>query len=69
MSKVIRFHEYGPSEVLKIGDIEVREPGANEVRIKVAAIGMNFAEVMWRRNEYIETPLLRRCGGSALRAS
>jgi NADPH:quinone reductase-like Zn-dependent oxidoreductase len=43
---------------LKIEEIEVREPGANEVRIKVAAIGMNFAEVMWRRNEYLETPQL-----------
>ena len=58
MSKVIRFHEYGPAEVLKIEDIEVREPGANEVRIKVAAIGMNFAEVMWRQNQYLETPQL-----------
>ncbi len=53
-----RFHEFGAADVLKIEDLEVREPGANEVRIKVAAIGMNFAEVMWRRNQYIETPQL-----------
>jgi NADPH:quinone reductase-like Zn-dependent oxidoreductase len=58
MSKAIRFYEYGPAEVLKIEDIEVREPGANEVRIKVAAIGLNFAEVMWRQNQYLEAPQL-----------
>jgi NADPH:quinone reductase-like Zn-dependent oxidoreductase len=58
MSKTVRFHKFGPAEVLKIEDIEVRDPGPNEVRIKVGAIGLNFAEVMWRQNQYIETPIL-----------
>lgn len=58
MTKIVRFHKFGPAEVLKIEHSEVREPGPNEVRIKVAAIGLNFAEVMWRQNEYIETPSL-----------
>jgi NADPH:quinone reductase-like Zn-dependent oxidoreductase len=58
MSKIVRFHKFGPADVLKIEDIEVRDPGPNELRIKVAAIGLNFAEVMWRQNEYIETPIL-----------
>jgi NADPH:quinone reductase-like Zn-dependent oxidoreductase len=58
MSKIVRFHEFGPADVLKIEDIEVRDPGPNELRIKVAAIGLNFAEVMWRQNQYIETPIL-----------
>src|SRR6266404_2045002 len=57
-SKVVRFHEFGPAEVLKIENAEVHEPGPGEVRIKVAAIGMNFAEAMWRQNQYIETPKL-----------
>src|SRR4030081_3519153 len=57
-SKVVRFHEFGPAEVLRVENVEVREPGPGEVRIKVAAIGMNFAEVMWRQNQYIETPQL-----------
>jgi NADPH:quinone reductase-like Zn-dependent oxidoreductase len=56
MSKIVRFHKFGPAEVLKIEDSEVRDPGPNELRIKVAAIGLNFAEVMWRQNEYLETP-------------
>ena len=58
MSKVVRFYEFGAADVLKVEDLAVREPGANEVRINVAAIGMNFAEVMWRQNQYIETPQL-----------
>jgi NADPH:quinone reductase-like Zn-dependent oxidoreductase len=58
VSKVVRFHKFGPAEVLRIEDIEIRDPGPNELRIKVAAIGLNFAEVMWRQNEYIETPIL-----------
>ena len=58
MSKIVRFHEFGPAGVLKIEEIEVRDPGPKELRIKVSAIGLNFAEVMWRNNEYIETPIL-----------
>jgi NADPH:quinone reductase-like Zn-dependent oxidoreductase len=36
----------------------VREPGPGEVRIKVAVIGLNFAEALWRRNQYFESPTL-----------
>ncbi len=53
--KVVRFHEFGPAEVLKVETVGIREPKDGEVRIKVAAIGMNFAEAMWRQNQYIET--------------
>jgi NADPH:quinone reductase-like Zn-dependent oxidoreductase len=53
MSKVVRLHEFGPAEVLKIEDLDIREPGPGEVRIKVAVIGLNFAEAMWRENQYI----------------
>jgi NADPH:quinone reductase-like Zn-dependent oxidoreductase len=58
MSRIVRFHEFGPAEVLKVEKLEVREPGPGELRIRVAAIGMNFAEAMWRQNQYIETPKL-----------
>jgi NADPH:quinone reductase-like Zn-dependent oxidoreductase len=58
MSKIVRFHQFGSADVLKIEDSEVRDPGPNELRIKAVAIGLNFAEVMWRQNQYIETPIL-----------
>ena len=58
INKVVRFHDFGPAEVLRVEHSEVREPGPGEVRIKVAAIGLNFAETLWRRNQYFESPTL-----------
>ena len=58
MSKIIRFHETGGADVLKIEDLPLTEPGKGEVRLKVEAIGLNRAEVMFRRGQYLETPNL-----------
>jgi NADPH:quinone reductase-like Zn-dependent oxidoreductase len=54
MPHVVRFHEYGGPEVLRIEEVELREPGPGEVRIRVRALGLNRAEAMIRRNSYIE---------------
>jgi NADPH:quinone reductase-like Zn-dependent oxidoreductase len=43
-AKVVRFHQVGGSEVLQIEDLPIAEPGSNEVRLKVEAIGLNRAE-------------------------
>ena len=62
MTRVVRFHEYGPADVLRIDDIEVRAPAADEVQIAVRAIGLNRAEVMFRNGAYLqdaEFPSLR----------
>jgi len=56
MPKQVVFHETGGAEVLKIEDQQVVEPGEGEVRIKVAAIGLNRAEVMFRMGHYLEQP-------------
>ncbi len=56
MPKIIRFHETGDADVLKIEDLPLTEPGEGEVRLKVEAIGLNRAEVMFRRGQYLETP-------------
>jgi NADPH:quinone reductase-like Zn-dependent oxidoreductase len=58
MTKVIRFHQYGGPDVLKIEDIEVLAPGPGEVQICVRAIGLNRADALMRRGTYIETPEL-----------
>ena len=58
INKVVRFHEFGPAEVLRVESGEVQEPGPGEVRIRVAAIGVNFEETLWRRNQYFESPVL-----------
>jgi len=57
-TKVVRFHQTGDASVLKIEDLPVTEPDEYELRIKVEAIGLNRAEVMFRKGAYLETPQL-----------
>lgn len=54
MSRTIKFTRAGGPEVLEYVEAPIADPGANEVRIKVKAIGLNRAESMWRRDDYIE---------------
>ena len=54
MTKVVRIHEYGDASVLKIEDIEVPLPAADEVQIAVRSIGLNRAEVMFRNHAYLQ---------------
>ncbi|HVJ56085.1 MAG TPA: zinc-dependent alcohol dehydrogenase family protein [Aliidongia sp.] len=56
MSRTIKFAKAGEPDVLEFVETEVPAPGPAEVRIKVKAIGINRAEAMWRRDEYIESP-------------
>jgi NADPH2:quinone reductase len=54
--KVVRFHAIGGPEVLQLEDLPIQQPGAGEVRLKVQAIGLNRAEVMFRTGHYLEQP-------------
>lgn len=54
--KVVRFRALGDADVLELVDEEAPIPGAGEVRIKVRAIGLNRAEVMFRTGQYLEQP-------------
>ena len=56
MARVVRFHKTGGPEVLKIEQLDVPPPGKGEVQISVRALGLNRAESMFRRGEYIEQP-------------
>ncbi|MBL8528232.1 MAG: zinc-dependent alcohol dehydrogenase family protein [Burkholderiales bacterium] len=56
MSRAVRFSETGGPEVLKIVEVSTPEPGPGEVRIKVKAIGLNRAEVMYRSGAYLLEP-------------
>jgi NADPH:quinone reductase-like Zn-dependent oxidoreductase len=58
MARVVRFHETGGPEVLRIEELDVKAPGPGEVQIGVKAIGLNRAEVMFRTGRYIEEPKL-----------
>ncbi len=56
MSKVVRIHEQGPPEVLRIEDLEVGEPGAGELRVRIEAIGLNRSEAAFRAGQYPVKP-------------
>ena len=58
MPKIVRFHQTGGAEVLQLDELPLVEPGKGEVRIKVEAIGLNRAEMMFRKGQYLETPQL-----------
>jgi NADPH:quinone reductase-like Zn-dependent oxidoreductase len=58
MARVVRFHETGGPEVLKIEELDVPPPGKGEVQIGVKALGLNRAESMFRRDQYVERPRL-----------
>jgi NADPH:quinone reductase-like Zn-dependent oxidoreductase len=58
MPKIVRFHETGEADVLQLEDMPLAAPGEGEVRLKVEAIGLNRAEVMFRRGMYLESPQL-----------
>lgn len=54
MTRTVRFHQAGGPEVLRLDDVDPGEPGPGEVRVRVDAIGINRAEVLFRRDQYIE---------------
>jgi NADPH:quinone reductase-like Zn-dependent oxidoreductase len=56
MARVVRFHQHGGPEVLRIEEVDVPRPGRGEVQIRVKALGLNRAEVLLRTGSYIETP-------------
>jgi NADPH:quinone reductase len=56
MVKIVRFHEFGDADVLQLDELPLAEPGKGEVRLKVEAIGLNRAEVMFRQGAYLEEP-------------
>ncbi len=55
-AKVVRFHQLGGPEVLRVEELRKLEPKAGEVRIKVQAIGLNRADVLFRSGAYLEQP-------------
>ncbi|QBD83473.1 quinone oxidoreductase [Ktedonosporobacter rubrisoli] len=50
--KAIRIPRFGDHEVLSYEDVKLPEPGAGEVRIKQAAIGVNFIDIYHRKGLY-----------------
>jgi NADPH:quinone reductase-like Zn-dependent oxidoreductase len=56
MARQVQFDRLGGPEVLTVRDVEVGSPGANEVLVRVEAIGLNRAEAMFREGSYFLQP-------------
>jgi NADPH2:quinone reductase len=51
-SKAIVVYEHGGPEVLKLVEVDVADPGPDEVRIRNHAIGLNFIDIYYRTGLY-----------------
>ena len=59
--RAVQITEFGDLDVLKIRDVDVPEPGEDEVLIRVSSAGINFADTHQRENSYLakfELPLI-----------
>ncbi len=50
MSRMIRFHKFGPADVLRCEEQPEPSPAAGEVQVRVQAIGLSWYDVLWRQN-------------------
>ncbi len=58
MARSVRIHAFGGPEVLSIEEVNVPEPGAGEIRLRVRAIGINRTEVTLRSGRAPVKPAL-----------
>ncbi|HEV2734520.1 MAG TPA: zinc-binding dehydrogenase [Longimicrobiaceae bacterium] len=56
--RAIVLERYGGPEVLRVREVPDPVPGSGEVRVRVEAIGVNFAEVLSRKGLYGWAPAL-----------
>jgi NADPH:quinone reductase-like Zn-dependent oxidoreductase len=56
MPKIVRFHQLGGPENLKLEEVPDQQPGKGEVRLRVQAAGLNRAESMFYHGQYLEDP-------------
>ena len=60
--RAIRIHETGGPETLQLDEIDAASPGPGELRVRVAAAGVNFIDVYLRTGLYPPGPLPARVG-------
>ena len=62
MPRTVRFHEIGDASVLRLEDEPLRDPGPGEVRFRAGALGLMFADILFRRGQYPESAVLPGAG-------
>ncbi|NKB48260.1 MAG: zinc-binding dehydrogenase [Alphaproteobacteria bacterium] len=56
MVKVLRCHEYGTPDVLRIDDVPSRDPGPGEIRVRLGACAVNFPDILLCAGTYQNKP-------------
>jgi NADPH:quinone reductase-like Zn-dependent oxidoreductase len=56
--KIVQFHSLGGPEVLQLDELPLPQPGPGEARLRVKAIGLNRAEIVFRMGRYFVQPVL-----------
>lgn len=65
--KQIRFTDYGSADVLQVAETAVPSPREGELLVRVRAAGVNYSDVLRRRNTYfMPTPLPYVLGSEAV---
>jgi NADPH2:quinone reductase len=65
MTRVVRIHETGGPEVLRVDELELRPPGPGEARVRHTAIGLNYIDIYHRSGLYPPGPLPAALGMEA----
>ena len=50
--QVVRIHQQGGPEVLRLEEVPTPEPGPGQARVRVAAAGVNFIDIYHRSGQY-----------------
>ena len=50
--KTIRVDRYGDADVMRVWEVDMREPQSGEVRVRLEAIGVNFIDIYHRTGLY-----------------
>ncbi|WP_372885412.1 NADPH:quinone oxidoreductase family protein [Shimia sp.] len=57
------FHITSHSEPAAVTDLPIPEPGPGEIRLRIGACGLNFADLLMQKGTYQDTPPLPFVGG------
>lgn len=66
MQKAWIYEEYGPKEVLKLGDISIPSPKGNQLQVQVHAAALNPIDFKLRQNPLARLDLPVSCSSSVL---
>ncbi|HDR2890788.1 TPA: zinc-dependent alcohol dehydrogenase family protein [Enterobacter asburiae] len=53
MANVYRFHRLGGPDVLQLDRLDLSPPSVDEIQVRIKAIGLNRADIMFRNDQYI----------------